>query len=391
MHNEFTAFITDEASAATIRAWAERQGFPPATTVQSGGAELLAATLESDAPSKFIIVDMDGHEQPIQIAARLVSLCGAAAKLVAIGSANDVGLYRSMLAAGMMDYLVKPLTPETLSGTLAQAARDETPAAKTESRDAKIIVVLGVRGGVGASSLAVNLGWLAAQELKRKTALLDLDLQFGTSALALDLEPGRGLRDILSSPQRVDSLMVASATTSANDILAVLSAEEAVDENFTADGTAVIALVKEMRPNYQAIIVDMPRYMLATQKRLLAIAHELVLVTEMSLVGIRDTLRVVTALKNLGSIARVTIVTTGASPQRQAAVDEATFAKGAKAKIDFALPDDHKNATAASNAGKTLAVIAPNSPITKVLRQIAERVVGVTKDAKAEKKKWWFG
>lgn len=391
MHSEFMAFVSDEPSAAAVREWAGRQGFA-ADSVQNGGADLFATLLEAEAPPKLVIVDVDNQTQPVQIAARLVSLCGPDSRLVAIGSANDVAIYRGMIAAGMADYLVKPLTLETLASTMTQVLHGGVNKAP-ETKEAKIVVMLGVRGGVGVSTLAVNIGWLIAHELKRKCALLDLDMQFGTSALALDLEPGRGLHDIVSSPQRVDSLMVSSALVSESDLFAVLSAEEAIDDVSHVDGSAIVALIKEMKPHYQAVVVELPRHLVSAQKRLLAAADEIVLVTESNLAGIRDTLRVRTMLKSLSATARVTILTTRIGPQRPAAVDDATFAKGAQAKIDFVIPDDHKNVTAASNAGKTLAQIAPSAPVTKVLRQLAEHLLGkpTAAPAAAKKKSGWFG
>ena len=378
MHAEFTAFLTDEDSLALARTWAEGQGFP-STVAQAGGAEILAASLESEAPAKLILVDIDGHAQPTQIAARLVSLCGPAAKLVAVGTTNDVELYRKVLAAGMMDYIVKPLTPEKLTQALAQATQggSVTPEAKAS----KTIVVLGTRGGVGASTLAVNLGWTFAHQLKQTTTLLDLDLPFGLSALALDLEPGRGLRDIVSAPQRVDSLMVASALTRESERFSVLSAEESVEDSFVVDGTAVSALIKELRVNAQIVLVDVPRHLFPTQKRLFALAQDIVLVTEMSLAGIRDTLRIRAALKTLGCVARITLV--AKSP---AAVDEATFTKGAQAKIDFTLPYDPQNTAAASNAGKPLGALTPNAPLSKALDAIAHYLVDSHDTAKPVKK-----
>ena len=74
------------------------------------------------------------------------------------------------------------------------------------------IAVIGTRGGVGATSVAANLAWLLAEETKLKTALIDLDLWFGTVALSLDIEPTRGLREALENPARIDSLFVSSAT-----------------------------------------------------------------------------------------------------------------------------------------------------------------------------------
>lgn len=373
MHNEFMAFINDESTAAVVRGWADKQGFP-ADTVRVGGPELFTTLLESEAPPKLVLIDFDNQDQPVQLAARIVSLCGPASRLVALDSANDVHLFRNMLAAGISDYLVKPLTPELLTQTMMAAARGGTAGAA--AKEAKTVVVIGVRGGVGASSIAANTAWLVAHEMKKKAALLDLDLQYGTSALALDIEPGHGLRDVLSSPQRVDGLMIAGALINESENFGVLSAEESIDEIVHIDPNAILALVKEMRMTYQAIFIDMPRHMVATQKRLLATAHEIILVTEMSLVGIRDTLRLRTTLKGLGSTAHITQIATRVGPARPAAVDEPTFAKGAQAKIDFIIPDDHKNMVAASNAGKMLGALAPSSPVTKVLRDLAKQLVG---------------
>jgi len=373
MHTEFMAFVNSEETAQTIRSWAEKQGFPP-DTVRVGGPTLCAQMLESNPPSKLTLVDFENVEEPAQMASKLVGQAGSAATMIALGTENDISLYRNLIAAGFNDYLVKPLTPELLTQTMVAASRGEVgPGA---IKDAKNIIVIGVRGGIGASTLTTNLSWLVAHKLKKKTALLDLDLQYGTSALALDVEPGHGLRDVVSSPQRVDSLMIAGALINESDDLDILSAEEAIDEIITVDPNAITALLKEMRTNYQAIIVDLPRHMLSSQKRVLASAHEIVLVTEISLVGIRDTLRIRTLLKALGCAARITQVTTQISNERPAAVDEATFTKGAQCSIDFIIPDDHKNLSAASNAGKMLGENVPSAAITKSILKLAIHLLG---------------
>lgn len=385
MHTDFMAFTNDEVSLAVLQGWAERQGFPP-DTVKKGGPDLFTTLLESDAPPKLVFIDFDNHDEPVQVAARLVSLCGPASKLVGLGSANDVTLYRNMLSAGIFDYLVKPLTPENLTQAMLSATQ-EGGGKGAARKEAKTIVVIGVRGGVGASTIATNTAWLLAHEQKKKTVLLDIDLQYGTSALSLDIEPGHGLRDVVSSPQRVDNLMIAGATINESDTFAVLSAEESIEEVVHVDPYAIIALIKEMRVSHQAVIIDMPRHMIATQKRVLATAHEIVLVTEMSLVGIRDTLRIRTTLKNLGSGARITQIGSRVGPSHPAAVDEATFTKGAGAKIDFVLPDDPKNLAAASNAGKTLGTIAAHAPVTNVLRELATYLLGDAQDKEEGAKK----
>ncbi len=385
---EFMAFLNDEATASVVREWAERNAMPR-QNVQLGGSDAFMAMLDSKPPPKFAVVDLDDKPQPTQTAARLVSLCGPIAKIVAIGSANDVGVYRSMVAAGLTDYMVKPVTPEALSQAMAAAVRGGGDALKAS--EPKVAVVIGVRGGVGASTLAVNLGWIAAHDLKHKSAILDLDLHFGTCALALDLEPGRGLRDIVSSPQRVDHLMVSSAMASESENLSLLGAEESVSEIAPMDATAVLSLIKELRLNYRAVVVDMPRHLLAAHKRALTAANEIILVTELSLSGIRDTLRIKQAIKDSGTQAKVTIAAAKIGQQHPAAVDEASFVKSAHSKVDYNIADDHKNVTAANNAGKSVPSVAPQSQLAKTMREIAVALFGENKPAAATAKKGFFG
>jgi pilus assembly protein CpaE len=384
MNGEFMAFVMDtgDASSVIIRRWAERQGFS-AATVQAGGPDMFAQMLESAPPPKMVIVDVDGQQDPASIAERLINLCGSDSKLIVVGSENDVSLYRAMLKVGVTDYLVKPLADESLNQALAAVLRGSS-AGKNETKDARIIVVIGTRGGVGASTIAVNTGWLLAHEMKASCALLDLDLQFGTGSLALDLEPGRGLHDIVSAPDRVDSLMIASSLVPESDQFSILSAEEAVDEFVQVDSGAISALLKEMKGNFDHIIIDLPRHVLAAQKRLLATAHEIIIVTELSLAGIRDTLRIKTALTNLGCSGTITYIASRVSSVREGQIDIVSFEKGAQVKIDLVFPEDMKTVAMAANSGKALGAVARQAATTKVLRTLTHRLTGKTEN-KAKK------
>lgn len=390
MHADFMAFVMDEGSQEILRGWVARQGWPVAT-VQMGGVDLFSTMLERSAPPRLAIIDLDGQVNLVETCSRLVSLCGHDVKLIAIGTANDIGLYRQMIGSGISDYLVKPLSNDMLDAALRQSQeKSQGGGLGPVERSSKLIYIIGTRGGVGATTLAVNLAWMMANEEKVQTALLDLDLQFGNGALALDIEPSRGLRDILSSPSRVDSLMVASAMMAAGGKLSVLSAEESVEESAPLDAAALQAVLQEMRDNFDYVFVDVPRHMISTQRRLIAEASAVIVVTEQSLVGIRDTLRVKMALKSIDPTLPILVVTARHAKDRPAHIDAATFEKNSQGKIDFTLPEENKIALEAANAGKTVAAMLPNSASSKAYRAILHHLMG--KQATTEKKKsGWFG
>src|SRR5205809_6693557 len=98
--------------------------------------------------------------------------------------------------------------------------------------------VIGVRGGVGASTIATSLAWLLGEKARRTTALLDLDVHFGTGALALDLEPGRGLTDAVESASRVDGLFLERGMVRAHERPAGLPAEAPLNQPMVTARTA---------------------------------------------------------------------------------------------------------------------------------------------------------
>ena len=127
---------------------------------------------------------------------------GADIRIIALGAINDVGLYRDLVAAGANDYLVIPPSRDALTAVLDQRPGDLKA---TDSGLGQVTAFIGSRGGVGTTSVAVGCAWILAEEYGEKTALLDLDLHFGTVALKLDSEPGGGLCEALESSPRAST------------------------------------------------------------------------------------------------------------------------------------------------------------------------------------------
>jgi len=381
----FAAFVCDEAALDALRPVVVEMGWQPEKCAR-GGLRNAVQSLSVTASPNILLVDLSESGDPLNDINALAEVCEPGTVVIAIGQINDVRLYRDLLASGIHDYLLKPLSADQVRDALnhAQAVfaapRGNDPA--TAKRHISTAVV-GTRGGVGASTLATSLAWLFGADHKLPTALLDLDVHFGTGALALDLEPGRGLTDAIDNPSRIDGLFIERAMIRANENLAILSAEAPINSPLMTDGSAFVQLQEEFRQAFEMTVIDLPRNMLINFPHLLTDVNVVVLATEMTLASARDTIRILSWLKTNAAHAQPIVV----ANKVQTAVPEigkADFEASIERAIDIAVPYDPKAAANAAKLGQTFVDANRTGKATMAIAQLAERVIGVSDEDLAE-------
>src|ERR1700712_695484 len=306
----FAAFICDDAALDVLRPVVIEMGWQP-EKCNKGGLRNAVQSLSIAASPNILMVDMSESGDPLSDINALAEVCEPGTVVIAIGQVNDVRLYRDLLASGIHDYLLKPLSPASIRDSLVNAqAIFSAPKQQDASAGKRHIstAVVGTRGGGGASTLATSLAWLFSTDHKLPTALLDLDVHFGTAALALDLEPGRGLTDAIDNPSRIDGLFIERAMIRANDPLAILSAEAPINAPLMTDGSAFLQLEEEFRQAFEMTVIDLPRNMLINFPQLLNDVNVVVVVTELTLAAARDTIRLLSWLKTNAGHAQVVVV-----------------------------------------------------------------------------------
>jgi pilus assembly protein CpaE len=370
----FLAFAADDASVEAIRPIASELGWP-AEHVQKGGLRAAVQSLSVASSPQILFVDLSESGDPLNDINSLAEVCEPGTIVIAAGQVNDVRLYRDLLSSGIQDYLLKPFSPDVLRDTLqqAQAALNAPKAAEaTPDRPHCAIAVIGTRGGAGASTVATSLAWLLSEKDKRSTALLDLDVHFGTGALALDLEPGRGLTDAIENPSRIDGLFIERAMVKASETLAVLSAEAPISSPVLTDGAAFFQLQGEMRAAFECTVVDLPRAMLVQHPHLLSDVNAVVLVTEMTLAAARDTIRLLSWLRSNAPQVQVSVLANRVHPAGQPEITRKDFEGSIERKIDHLVPFDQKLAAQAAKLGKPMAEVGKASKTVAPLADLAE-------------------
>jgi pilus assembly protein CpaE len=386
LRDPFTAFVSDEETAEMLRPIAVEHGWSP-EKVNKGGLRNAVQSLSVSASPNILFVDLSESGDPLSDINALAEVCEPGTVVIAAGQVNDVRLYRDLVASGIQDYLLKPFTPDQLRDAFAHAQmtisgpRGTDPAA---DRPHLMTTVIGVRGGVGASTIATSLAWLMGEKAERATALLDLDVHFGTGALSLDLEPGRGLTDAIENPSRIDGLFIERAMVRATDKLSVLSAEAPINQPMLTDGAAFFQLQEEMRNAFEAVVLDLPRPMLIQYPHLVQDTHVAVVVVEFTLAATRDAIRILSWLKANAPQSRVIVVANKAQPAAIQEVSRKDFEQSIERKVDIVLPFDPKSTAQAAKLGQPLAKVAGNAKLAGPLNQLVAMSVSAV-EAVAEK------
>ncbi|NNE85254.1 MAG: AAA family ATPase [Alphaproteobacteria bacterium] len=373
------AFVGDDDTTAKLNNIANFHW--PGAVINRGGCHDAGTYLKSAASPDLLVVDLGESENPFEDLQPLAELCDPSTQVIAMGVVNDLALYKQFINAGVADYLVKPLSEEDLeTALLAATFSDVTSGEKsTNEPSGKIVVTIGARGGVGASTVALNGAWLLAEEMGHKVALVDLDLQFGTAALSLDLVPSTGMIETLRQPDRMDSLFMQSAVLPKTEHLSVLAAEEDLARQLDLHGEGIGRLVEELRSNFDWVWLDLPRSLCHLHTTVLRDAAHVQVVSDLTLAGMRDTMRIVNLFSNIGGDGEIGVIINHA--RRNKGMPKGEFTRGVGCQVYAQLPDEPK-ALQAATVGKPLAQSTAKGKFITELRKVTADIAPTVKEPK---------
>jgi pilus assembly protein CpaE len=363
-------FLTDRDTEEALR-----EGLAEATSetldLRRGGIRGAIATMQKYATPRVLVIDITGEEQPLSALSELSHVVEPDVCVLVVGEVEHADFYREITRGlGAAEYLSKPVTREKVLrhfGPFAQGNAFAAPA----MLGGRAIAVTGVRGGVGATTIAVNLAWHFGVNMHRHTVLLDPDTHLGATAFLLNIQPGPGLRMALESPDRIDSLLAERAAQPAADRLHVLAAEEKIASHTSHAPGAAPALLTALRNRYNFIIVDVPYAPVPLYRDLLDLVDQRILVMDPSLAAIRDTVRLLGLPKGPCQAQRAVVVLNrtgvpGGLSRKQ--VEEAL-----KMKVDVAIPDLPRQVGNAATLGEPVMVSSAGfrSGVTDIVRQVA--------------------
>jgi pilus assembly protein CpaE len=256
--------------------------------------------LTKEATPRTLVVDITGVADPMDELDNLARVCTPDVKVLVIGENSEVGFYRELVRnMGIAEYLYKPLTRDQVNRLFLPQIAGVTVGVSA-SRGGSVIAVCGARGGVGATTVAVNLALQLSASTHGHVALLDLHLRQGTTALMLGVKPIGGLRIALEQPERADALFLDRVGVEISERLRLIAAEESLDgmPSPTPDGMRRVLDLLRRRFNY--VVMDLPVPATLAELQALRSARHLLVVMVPDLASIRDADRLRQLASSLG-------------------------------------------------------------------------------------------
>ena len=222
--------------------------------MQSGGVQQAVKYFGDHPTPNLAIVETRAQGQAVLTELeQLAGVCDETTKVLVVGRVNDVQLYRELTRRGVSEYLVAPLNPLQIIETISNLYVN--PSAPPIGR---VVAFAGARGGAGASTIAHNVGWYIAEGLKIDTAIIDLDLPFGTAGLNFNEDPGQGVADALVAPERLDDVLLERLLIKCGEHLSLFAAPALLDRDYEVEARLMKACIDQVRNSTPCVIVDLP-------------------------------------------------------------------------------------------------------------------------------------
>jgi pilus assembly protein CpaE len=298
--------------------------------------------------------------------------------LIVVGAANDVNVMRLAMQAGARDLLPHPFAEADLLQAI-QRTLEERPRSATASVPGKVSVFMNAKGGCGATMLACNVAHVLAVKSQQRTALLDLDLQFGAAPLYLDLYPKRGIAQAIENLAELDEVALEGYFTRHRSGLNVLS--HGADEPLAPgaiSSAAVNQLLDVTLRRHEHVVVDMPRCVDDVTATIMQRADQIVLILQQSVTAVRDATRLVQWMRTDVGVGKDQLCVVINRYEKDAVVAVEDIQKTLASNAPTLVPNDFRLVSECINSGTALLDHAGNAAITRAVMTLETRLGGTS-------------
>ena len=363
------AFCAQAELADAIKAAASDRRMERAQTVVRPGG--LAGAVEhyqnQPTPQLVIVESLDPASVLLDHLGSLAEVCDPGTKVIVIGSANDIALYRELMRRGVSEYLVPPMKPLQLIAAITSLYAD--PAAPFVGRQ---IAFCSAKGGSGASTLAHNVAHIISDRMTAGTVLVDLDLAFGTAGLDFNQDPLQGIADALAQPDRLDAVLMDRMMVRCSDHLSLFAAPATLDKDHEISVEVFEEVSQKIRGAAPYVVLDMPHAWTPWSRRVMLSSDDVIVVAEPDLASLRNAKNMIDLIRQSrpnDAPPRVVLNRVGIPGRPEIPIKDFGDALGLVPALT--IPFDAKLFGQAANNGQMIREVGPKSKASEAIEQLA--------------------
>jgi pilus assembly protein CpaE len=368
------AFCENADTAAAMQAAGEDRRMDKAhVKIQMGGIAAAAeAYRNAPTPNVVVIESESRHDELLTGLDELAHVCDPGTRVIVVGRTNDITLYRELVRRGVSEYLMAPIGVLDLVRAVSSlfGAPDAKPVGRT-------IAVVGAKGGVGASTVAHNIAWSIARDMRLHSVVADLDLPFGTAGLDFNQDPPQGIADAVLSPERIDTAFVDRLLSKCTDNLSLLAAPATLERVYDFGTDAFDGIFDVLRGSVPFIVLDVPHVWSGWAKRTLMAADNILIVAGPDLANLRNAKNMIDLLRaGRPNDHRPHYCLNQVGVPKRPEIKAEEFAKALETEPAAVIPFEPQMFGTAANNGQMIAEISSGHRVAQTFRQLAQIVTG---------------
>ena len=343
-----------------------------------------AVWLEAECSRLDLAIDIIGQSQPDVVVVGLEPDAQQALELVAqlivalpdcnvlvTSDRDDAPLILQAMRAGAKEYLKRPIVLDELIAAIQRLGLQTHRGDQDQPERSRVIAVTGATGGVGTTTLAVNLGCCLAQRPNASAVLVDLDLALGDADVCLDVLPEYTLADVAANVSRLDLQLLKRSLTKHASGLFLLARPAQMQEADMIGGTHVQRIVGLLRAVFKYVIIDTGKSFRESDLVAMDLADDVLLTTQLDLPSLRNVVRILMALgQRKGTADKVQIVLNRLGLEDgEIGIKKAEQTIGRE--IAWRIPNDWCTVVASRNSGIPLHQFAPKNKVTQAIAGLA--------------------
>ncbi len=294
--------------------------------------------------------------------------------LLALSESSDGQLILQSMRAGAREFLTLPLGLEDMMSALERIREMKFGGQSGGSRGTKIIAVAGASGGVGCTSLAVNLGCQLARRPEFTVALVDLDLAIGDADVFLDTIPDYSIVDVTENIGRLDFQLLKKSLTKHTSGLYLLPRPLQLQDLTCITPESLRRVFGLLKATFSHIVIDVSKGFTDIDQAAFEFADEVLVVVQLDLPCLRNLVRLQMSFEEIEGLSeklKIVVNRVGLeSGQIKLKKARETIGRDIYAQI----PNDYRTMVEVRNNGVPLHEQAPKAPITLALQELAERL-----------------